>query len=281
MPFGAFVDIGGIDGLVHISDLTYDRVGFGEKAVSKFVQEGQRVTVRILKLDGENKRISLGLKQTQSDPFATAVNAITEGAEVTGKVTKVMEFGAFIELGPGVEGLVHISELAERHVEIPEQVVQVGTDIFVKVIDIDLDRRRISLSLKQANEGQVETVEFDPTLYDMSASYDDKGEYVYPEGFDPETGEWREGFDKQREEWERQYAEAQIRFEAHKKQMDEAKKADQAAALETGETPSTYSSESGSEPQAQEPEADDAAGSLASDQALAALREKLTGSPEE
>ena len=159
------------------------------------------------------------------------------------KVTKLVPFGAFVRVDEGIEGLVHISELAERHVEIPEQVVQVGTEIFVKVIDIDLERRRISLSLKQANEGSTETVEFDPTLYGMSASYDDKGNYVYPEGFDPETGEWRRWLRVQREEWERQYAEAQVRFEAHKKQMDEAKKADQAAALEVGDTPSTYSSE--------------------------------------
>ncbi len=148
MPFGAFVDIGGIDGLVHISDLTYDRVGFGEKAVSKFVQEGQRVSVRILKLDWEGKRISLGLKQTQSDPFATAVNAITEGAEVTGRVTKIMEFGAFIELGPGVEGLVHISELDHRRVGKVEEVVKPDEVVQVKVLKIDPQNRRISLSMK-------------------------------------------------------------------------------------------------------------------------------------
>jgi ribosomal protein S1 len=148
MPFGAFVDIGGVDGLVHISDLTYDRVGFGEKAVSKFVQEGQRVTVRILKLDWENKRISLGLKQTQSDPFAAAVNTITEGAELTGKVTKVMEFGAFVEIGPGVEGLVHISELDHRRVNKVEEVVKPDEVVRVKVLKIDPQNRRISLSIK-------------------------------------------------------------------------------------------------------------------------------------
>ena len=111
-----------------------------------------------------------------------------------------MPFGAFVRVDDGIEGLVHISELAERHVEIPEQVVQVGSDVMVKVIDIDLERRRISLSLKQANEGFVEGEEhFDPTLYGMAATYDAEGNYIYPEGFDPETGEWLEGFDKQRE----------------------------------------------------------------------------------
>ena len=99
---------------------------------------------------------------------------------------------------------MHISELAERHVEIPEQVVQVGDEILVKVIDIDLDRRRISLSLKQANEGVVgDEEQFDPAAYGMAASYDAEGNYLYPEGFDSDTGEWREGFDAQREEWEK------------------------------------------------------------------------------
>ena len=121
---------------------------------------------------------------------------------------------------------MHISELADRHVEIPEQVVQVGDEIFVKIIDIDLDRRRISLSLKQANEGTIgEAVgdDFDPTLYGMPATYDDQGNYVYPDGFDPDSGEWLEGYDTQREEWEHQYAEARSRFEAHRRQVAEAR----------------------------------------------------------
>jgi small subunit ribosomal protein S1 len=166
---------------------------------------------------------------------------------------------------------VHISELAERHVEIPEQVVQVNDDVMVKIIDIDLERRRISLSLKQANEG-VDPVsdDFDPTLYGMAATYDDQGNYVYPDGFDPETGEWLEGFDKQREEWERQYAEAHTRWEAHKKQIEDAKTAD----VEAGEA-STYSSATGggAAPKDDTP----VEGALASDEALQALREKLTG----
>jgi len=109
--------------------------------------------------------------------------------------------------------------LAERHVEIPEQVVAVDDELFVKIIDIDLERRRISLSLKQANEGhEVEIEAFDPTQYGMAARYDAEGNFIYPEGFDPDTQEWKPGFDAQREEWERQYAVAQERFMAHKKQ---------------------------------------------------------------
>jgi small subunit ribosomal protein S1 len=134
----------------------------------------------------------------------------------------------------------------------------------VKIIDVDLERRRISLSLKQANDtataGDVE--EFDPTLYGMAATYDEQGNYIYPEGFDPETGEWMAGFETQRAAWEQQYAEAHARWEAHVKQQAEAKAAEAAAAEAT-----SYSS-AGAEEQG---------GSLASDEALQALREKLTG----
>ncbi|MCX6401225.1 MAG: S1 RNA-binding domain-containing protein, partial [Propionibacteriales bacterium] len=164
----------------------------------------------------------------------------------------------------------HISELAERHVEIPEQVVQVNDDVMVKIIDIDLERRRISLSLKQANEttAAVDVEEFDPTLYGMPATYDEAGNYIYPEGFDPETGEWLEGFDDQRGVWEEQYAKAHARWEAHVKQQAEAKVAE----AEAGEATSYSSGGSTGDEQAEE-----TGGSLASDEALQALREKLTG----
>jgi len=174
-----------------------------------------------------------------------------------------------VRVDDGIEGLVHISELAERHVELPEQVVTVNEDIFVKVIDIDLERRRISLSLKQANDGTVGVADFDPTLYGMAAEYDEAGNYKYPEGFDPETNEWLPGFEAQREKWEKQYAEAHARWEAHKAQVEAAAKADSEAAVAAGEVPSSYSSTAA--------EAAPAAGTLASDEALAALREKLTG----
>jgi len=215
----------------------------------------------------DRERVSLSLKATQEDPWQQFARTHQMGQIVPGKVTKLVPFGAFVRVEEGIEGLVHISELAERHVEIPEQVVQVNDDVMVKIIDIDLERRRISLSLKQANEG-VEPLseEFDPTLYGMAATYDKDGNYIYPEGFDPETGEWLEGFDAQREEWERQYAEAHLRWEAHKKQIEEAKSAD----VEAGEA-SSYSS-------AAAPKEDvPVEGALASDEALQALREKLTG----
>ncbi|RAC14359.1 30S ribosomal protein S1, partial [Burkholderia multivorans] len=189
-------------------------------------------------------------------------------------VTKLVPFGAFVRVEDGIEGLVHISELAVRHVDLPEQVVSVDETIYVKVIDIDLERRRISLSLKQANEGvDPEAEEFrDPALYGMPQEYDEDGNYKYPEGFDPETNEWIEGFEAQREIWEQQYAAAQARWEEHKKQVAKAIAADaEAGAADSGSdaapaTGSFSSEESGDE------------GTLASDEALAALREKLAGS---
>jgi small subunit ribosomal protein S1 len=215
----------------------------------------------------ERERVSLSLKATQEDPWQHFARTHQIGQIVPGKVTKLVPFGSFVRVEEGIEGLVHISELAERHVEIPEQVVQVGDSVMVKIIDIDLERRRISLSLKQANETEAasEVEEFDPTLYGMTATYDEQGNYVYPEGFDPDTGEWLEGYEEQRATWEEQYAKAHARWEAHVKQQAEAKKAEAEAGQAT-----SYSS-------AAESDDDGGSGSLASDEALQALREKLTG----
>src|SRR3954467_1556487 len=257
--FGAFVDLGGVDGLVHVSELSWKHIDHP----SEVVEVGQEVTVEVLDVDMERERVSLSLKATQEDPWRQFARTHAIGQIVPGKVTKLVPFGAFVRVQEGIEGLVHISELAERHVEVPEQVVQVGNDVMVKVIDIDLERRRISLSLKQANEGSLTDDSFDPAQYGMEAQYDDKGNYIYPEGFDPETQDWQEGFDKQREEWERQYAEAHTRYEAHMKQIV---KAAEAHAEAQGET--NYSSGSTEAPA-------QGGGSLASDEQLAALREKL------
>ena len=275
--FGAFVDLGGVDGLVHVSELSWKHIDHP----SEVVEVGQEVTVEVLDVDMDRERVSLSLKATKEDPWQAFARTHQIGQIVPGKVTKLVPFGAFVRVEEGIEGLVHVSELAERHVEIPEQVVQVNDGVLVKIIDIDLERRRISLSLKQANEGvDIDSEEFDPTLYGMTASYDEQGNYLYPEGFDPETGEWLEGYDEQRAAWEAQYAEAQARFEAHKKQVVEAEEGASAAAV-----PSTYSSSSSSTSTATDsgdstsaPSAPAAPeGSLASDEALQALREKLTG----
>ncbi|REF34723.1 30S ribosomal protein S1 [Thermasporomyces composti] len=262
--FGAFVDLGGVDGLVHVSELSWKHIDHP----SEVVEVGQEVTVEVLDVDLDRERVSLSLKSTQEDPWQQFARMHQIGQIVPGKVTKLVPFGAFVRVEDGIEGLVHISELAERHVEIPEQVVQVGNEVMVKIIDIDLERRRISLSLKQANEGGEAIVEhFDPTLYGMAAEYDEHGNYKYPEGFDPETGEWLPGYEQQRDEWERAYAEAHARWEAHKRQIEAAAAAEYAASGE-GSDSSSYASEEQSQP---------AEGTLASDEALAALREKLTG----
>ncbi|HHU08515.1 MAG TPA: S1 RNA-binding domain-containing protein, partial [Intrasporangiaceae bacterium] len=271
--FGAFVDLGGVDGLVHVSELSWKHIDHP----SEVVEVGNEVTVEVLDVDMDRERVSLSLKATQEDPWQHFARTHAIGQVVPGKVTKLVPFGAFVRVEDGIEGLVHISELAERHVELPEQVVTVGADIFVKVIDIDLDRRRISLSLKQANDGSVSVGEFDPTLYGMAAEYDEQGNYKYPEGFDPETNEWLEGYEVQREKWEKEYAEAHARWEAHKAQVEQAAKDDAEAAAAAG-TATSYSSDSAERrPASASPSAPPAGGTLASDEALAALREKLTG----
>ncbi len=221
--FGAFVDLGGVDGLVHVSELSWKHIDHP----SEVVEVGDEVTVEVLDVDMDRERVSLSLKATQEDPWQTFARTHQIGQIVPGKVTKLVPFGAFVRVEEGIEGLVHVSELAERHVEIPEQVVSVNDEVMVKIIDIDLERRRISLSLKQANEGvDVAADDFDPALYGMSASYDEQGNYIYPEGFDPETQEWKPGYEEQQRAWEQQYAEAQARWEAHKKQVEEAEAAD-------------------------------------------------------
>ncbi len=148
VDFGAFVDLGGIDGLVHISELSWNHVNHP----SEVVKVGQEVEVQVLDVDLNRERISLGLKQTTEDPWRALVKKYPVGAIVEGAVTKLVPFGAFVDLGDGIEGLVHISEMANKHVDQPAQVTHVGDKVQVKVMEIDLDRRRISLSMKSAAE---------------------------------------------------------------------------------------------------------------------------------
>ena len=269
--FGAFVDLGGVDGLVHVSELSWKHIDHP----SEVVTVGDEVTVEVLDVDLDRERVSLSLKATQEDPWRVFARTHAVGQIVPGKVTKLVPFGAFVRVEEGIEGLVHISELAQRHVEVPDQVVTVGQEVMVKVIDIDLERRRISLSIKQADEDYTE--EFDPSKYGMADSYDEQGNYIFPEGFDPETNEWMEGFEEARQEWEARYAEAERRFQAHTAQIERHRAAAAEAAEQGGSdysSESNYSSESGADaPAASESEG----GSLASDEQLAALREKLAG----
>ncbi|HZU60240.1 MAG TPA: 30S ribosomal protein S1 [Solirubrobacteraceae bacterium] len=149
VDFGAFVDLDGIDGLIHISELSWSHVNHP----SEILGIGDKVTVKVLDIDRDRQRISLGLKQTQEDPWQRVVDTYNVGDELEGTVTKVVTFGAFVEILDGVEGLVHISELAQHHVENPREIIQPGDQVRVKILEIESERRRLSLSIKRV-EGQ-------------------------------------------------------------------------------------------------------------------------------
>ena len=149
VDFGAFVDLDGMDGLIHISELSWSHVNHP----SEVLDIGQTVQVKVLDIDRDRQRISLGLKQTQTDPWQQVVDSYREDDVVEGRVAKVVTFGAFVEILPGVEGLVHISELAAHHVENPREVVSQGDAVNVRILEIDGERRRLSLSLKRVEEG--------------------------------------------------------------------------------------------------------------------------------
>jgi small subunit ribosomal protein S1 len=148
VDFGAFVDLDGIDGLIHISELSWSHVNHP----SEILTIGDTVKVKVLDIDRDRQRISLGLKQTQEDPWQRIVDTYNVGDELEGKVTKVVTFGAFVEILDGVEGLVHISELAQHHVESPREIVHPGDEIRVKILEIDSERRRLSLSAKRVED---------------------------------------------------------------------------------------------------------------------------------
>ena len=149
VDFGAFVDLDGIDGLIHISELSWSHVNHPSEVVSI----GDTVRIKVLDIDRDRQRISLGLKQTQEDPWQRVISTHRPGDVLEGTVTKVVAFGAFVEILPGVEGLVHISELADHHVESPSEVVEPNSTLNVKILEIDEERRRLSLSIKRV-EGQ-------------------------------------------------------------------------------------------------------------------------------
>ena len=170
--FGAFVDLGGMDGLVHVSELSWKHVDHPSSVVSV----GDEITVQVLDVDLDKERISLSLKATQSDPWQEFAGAHRVGELVYGRITKLVPFGAFVQVGDGIEGLVHISEMASHHVDLPEQVVSPGEELWVKIIDIDLQRRRISLSIKQAAEGGEVAEEYREAFGEHA--YDEQGNYI-------------------------------------------------------------------------------------------------------
>mgnify|MGYP001231368911 CR=1 FL=1 len=172
--YGVFVDIGGLDGLVHVSDMSWDRV----KSPGDLVKEGDAVRVQVLKVDmgADPPRIGLGMKQLVTDPFSAASSTLSEGAVVTGTVTRLAAFGAFVKIADGIEGLVHISELAHKRVSRPNQVVREGEVVEVKIISIDTDKQRVSLSIKQASgdagdDASAPLRKDDPTVAKLRAKF--------------------------------------------------------------------------------------------------------------
>jgi small subunit ribosomal protein S1 len=191
--FGAFVDLGGMDGLVHVSELSWKHVDHPGSVVAV----GDEIEVQVLEVDHDRERISLSLKATQQDPWQEFANAHRVGELVYGRVTKLVPFGSFVQVGEGIEGLVHISEMSAHHVDLPEQVVTPGEELWVKIIDLDLQRRRISLSIKQAAEGGVVAAEyqeaFGEQMYDAEGNY--LGEVHEDEGGDADAAPTDEGED--------------------------------------------------------------------------------------
>jgi small subunit ribosomal protein S1 len=155
VDFGAFVDLEGIDGLIHISELSWNHVDHP----SEVVEVGEEVQVKVLEVDRDRERISLGLKQTRKDPWQEIVERVNIGETIKGRVTKLVSFGAFVEVAEGVEGLIHISELAEHHVETPDEIVRSGDEVEARIIDVDAKRRRLSLSLRPKKEEREERSE--------------------------------------------------------------------------------------------------------------------------
>jgi small subunit ribosomal protein S1 len=170
--FGAFVDLGGMDGLVHVSELSWKHVDHPGSVVSV----DDEIEVQVLEVDLSRERISLSLKATQQDPWREFAGAHQVGELVYGRVTKLVPFGSFVQVGDGIEGLVHISEMSAHHVELPEQVVTPGEELWVKIIDLDLQRRRISLSIKQAAEGGIVAAEYQEHFGEHA--YDNEGNFI-------------------------------------------------------------------------------------------------------
>ena len=268
---GLIVDIG-LRGFLPASLVEMRRV----RDLSPYI--GQTIKAKILELDKNRNNVVLSrrqyLEETQSEVRETFLSQLKKGQIREGVVSSIVNFGAFVDLG-GVDGLIHVSELSWKHIDHPSEVVKVGDKVTVEVLDVDLDRERISLSLKQANDSvDPASEDFDPAIYGMPAEYDEQGNYKYPEGFDPATNEWIAGYEKQREEWESQYATAHDLWEQHKEFVAKELENAEASAAEDGQAPkeekveevsSNYSSENTS------------AGTLADSDQLAALRDQLLG----
>ena len=247
VDFGAFVDLDGIDGLIHISELSWSHV----TNPSEVVSIGDEVKVKVLDIDTERQRISLGLKQTQDDPWERFVSTYGPGNVLEGKVTKLVDFGAFVEVLDGVEGLVHISELADRHVENPREVVDVDQVINVKILEIDEERRRVSLSIKRVEEQNMPLKDLGAELQAASAEEPGPAESVEESGPADSAGDPSEEAEEVAEE-EAAGIEEDVEAADEVVEAEEAALADEEAAVEEVDP-----AESAEEPSG-EPESDEA-----------------------
>ena len=178
VDFGAFVDIGGIEGLLHISEMSWGRIDHP----SSVLEEGQEVKVKVLEVDRENERISLGYKQLLPDPWEEFARKHYEGEVIEGKVTKIVDFGAFMEVEEGIEGLIHISQLSHRHVKTADEVVSVDETREAKIINIDPEQKRVGLSIKELEEPE----EKEKTTSSSSSSSSSKSDSSDDQSSDPE-----------------------------------------------------------------------------------------------
>lgn len=221
MNFGVFVSFGSVDGLIHISELSWSHV----KHPTDIVKLGDVVDVEIINIDYEKKRVSLSIKSLIENPWVTFTKLHQIGQIIKCKVSNIVQFGVFMkDQDTGIEGLVHISELATSRIESPTEIIEQDKEYCVKIIDIDPDMRHISLSLKQANQSLVKDKDkegeyiFNPKLYTNKIEEDDEGNFIYPKGFDVNNNSWLPGHDVEKKEWEIFYKELFKLFELHKKQ---------------------------------------------------------------
>ncbi len=216
--FGAFVDVGGVDGLVHISELSWNHV----KHPSEVVEVGQDVDVEILDIDNDKQRLSLGLKQTQKDPWLEKIKDYTIKDIVKGKVTRIVKFGLFVQIEDGLEGLVHISELSPEPIKRPSDVAKIGSELMIRIIDIDFDKRRMAFSVKQV-ENPVEDEEETKEVKDADP--------VEKEAKDEDSADVEDSADIEKDESketagevalkEKGSEEAEVKEEKKKKQIDD------------------------------------------------------------
>lgn len=241
--FGAFVDVGNIDGLVHISELAWERVGHP----SEVLKNGDQVEVKVLEVIPEKERISLSIRKTQPDPWSRAVEELDDGQVVSGKVTRLVNFGAFIEIRPGVEGLAHISQLADYHVNHPSEILSEGEELEVKILEVKAKAKRISLSVKEARGTAVEPQSAEEDTEDGSVTLGD----VFGNLFDQEKLATDQKAKEDREEDEKEEPAAAADHAAETK-AEEPEKEGEEKGVEAEEPEA--SAETGSEPEVEQQE---------------------------